>query len=170
MPRERLQMIRYRLQCKKNHEFEAWFNSSKAYDSQARRGLVECPECGSTKVSKALMAPGVATRGRDGAPPVEGAPSNAVVETPAQAPALQPTTAHHEMQRQFLEMMRHVRKEVESKAEYVGPRFAEEARKIHHKDSEARGIWGEATPKEAHDLIEDGIDCLPLPRLPEDNN
>lgn len=164
-------MIRYRLQCKKSHEFEAWFNSSKAYDSQARRGLVECPECGSTKVSKALMAPGVATRGRDKAPS-ETAPQNAVVEVPAQAqvPASPEAATHREMQRQFLEMMRHVRKEVESKADYVGPKFAEEARKIHHKEKEARGIWGEATLKEAHDLVEDGIDCLPLPRLPEDSN
>ena len=166
-------MIRYRLQCKKNHEFEAWFNSSKAYDSQAKRGLVECPECGSTKVSKTLMSPGVATRGRDAAPPPsESASQNAVVEAPAQAqvPATPEAAAHREMQRQFLEMMRHVRKEVESKAEYVGPKFAEEARTIHHKEKQARGIWGEATLKEAHDLVEDGIDCLPLPRLPEDSN
>lgn len=164
-------MIRYRLQCKKGHQFEAWFNSSKAYDSQARRGLVECPDCGSKKVSKALMAPGVATRGRvrDEAPPA--VPSTAVAEAPQQqTPPSAETAAHHEMQRQFVEMMRHIRKEVEAKAEYVGPRFAEEARKIHDKQSKARGIWGEATAKEAHDLVEDGIDCLPLPRLPEDNN
>ena len=74
------------------------------------------------------------------------------------------------MQRQFLDMMRKVRAEVETKAEYVGPKFAEEARKIHHKETEARGIWGEATLAEAKELVEDGIDCLPLPRLPEDNN
>jgi hypothetical protein len=166
-------MIRYRLQCKKGHEFEAWFNSSKAYDTQAKRGLVECPDCGSKKVTKALMAPGVATRGRNRgreeapAPQPEAASTGEVVQ---QAPANAEALARIEMQRQFVEVMRHIRKEVESKAEYVGPRFAEEARKIHHKESEARGIWGEATPKEAHDLVEDGIDCLPLPRLPEDNN
>jgi hypothetical protein len=164
-------MIRYRLQCKKGHEFEAWFNSSKAYDSQARRGLVECPDCGSKKVSKALMAPGVATRGRsrDEAPAVTT--PTAVTEAPQQMAQISPeTAAQHEMRRQLVEVMRHIRKEVETNAEYVGPRFAEEARKIHQKDAQARGIWGEATPKEAHDLVEDGIDCLPLPRLPEDNN
>lgn len=163
-------MIRYRLQCKKGHEFEAWFNSSKAYDTQARRGLVECPDCGSKKVSKALMAPGVATRGRSREETASPAPEASPPEVPQQAAPSPEVVAHREMQRQFVEMIRHIRKEVESKAEYVGPRFAEEARKIHHKESKARGIWGEATPKEAHDLVEDGIECLPLPRLPEDNN
>ena len=166
-------MIRYRLQCNKSHEFEAWFNSSKAYDTQARRGLVECPDCGSKKVTKALMAPGVATRGRDRGrdeAPAAVAPQSETAEAPSQALASPEATAHQEMQRQFVDMIRHIRKEVESKSEYVGPRFAEEARKIHHKEAKARGIWGEASPKEAHDLVEDGIDCLPLPRLPEDNN
>jgi hypothetical protein len=158
-------MIRYRLQCDKAHEFEAWFGSSKAYDRQAKRGQVQCPECGSSEVSKALMAPGVATRGRrsDVAP---SPPPTAQPEATANPEAL----AQREMQRQLLAVMREVRKEVESKAEYVGPRFADEARRIHHKEAEARGIWGEATLTEARELHEDGIECYPLPRLPEDQN
>lgn len=164
-------MIRYRLRCHKEHEFEAWFGSSTAYDRQAKRGLVSCPDCGSTKVQKAMMAPGVATRGAAErtapvAEPVE-APVPATMPSPV-APAV--AAQHTEMQRQFLTLMRQVRKEVEAKAEYVGPKFSDEARKIHHKEAEARGIWGEATLEEARELSEDGIDCLPLPRLPEDQN
>ena len=162
-------MIRYRLNCNKAHEFEAWFGSSAAYDRQAKKGLVECPACGSKKVTKAMMAPGVAKRGR-GFDREEAAPATAPVPAVA-AEAPSPEAAQRaDMQRQFLDMMRKVRAEVETKAEYVGPKFAEEARKIHHKETEARGIWGEATLAEAKELVEDGIDCLPLPRLPEDNN
>lgn len=160
-------MIRYRLQCDTSHEFEAWFGSSTAYDRQAKRGLVECPECGSTKVTKALMAPGVATRSREAdteagrsAPAATGQPVPVTAETAAQMTA----------QRRIMALMRQVRQEVESKAEYVGPRFAEEARKIHDNEAKDRGIWGEATIEQARDLHEDGIDCLPLPRLPEDRN
>ena len=160
-------MIRYRLQCNKSHEFEAWFGSSAAYDRQAKRGLVECPDCGSTKVSKTLMAPGVATRSRKGADPAERGPP-AAAEPPV--PVTAETAAQMAAQRQLLALMRQVRQEVESKAEYVGPRFAEEARKIHEKEAKPRGIWGEATIEQARELHEDGIDCLPLPRLPEDSN
>lgn len=161
-------MIRYRLQCNKKHEFEAWFGSSSAYDRQAKRGQVECPECGSKKVSKTLMKPGVATGGhKSAAERVESVPAQAV-DVPA--PMTPELTAHRELQRQFLAAMRQMRKEVEAKAEYVGPKFADEARKIHHKEAAERGIWGEATLEEARELHEDGIDCLPLPRLPEDTN
>lgn len=150
-------MIRYRLQCNKKHEFEAWFGSSKAYDTQAKRGQVSCPECGSSKISKTMMTPGVATRGHAERSP---APATAVAATDKQA----------EMQRQFLAMLQNVRREVEKNAEYVGPSFAEEARKIHHEEVEARSIWGEATLDEARDLVDEGIDCLPLPRLRKDQN
>lgn len=161
-------MIRYRLKCNKKHEFEAWFGSSKAYDAQAKRQQVACPECGSTKVSKTLMSPGVATRTkserreREPAREPGGKPLGRAVAAPAERQA--------EMQRQFLAMLQNVRREVEKNAEYVGPSFAEEARKIHHEETEARSIWGEATLEEARDLVEDGIECLPLPRLPKDSN
>lgn len=162
-------MIRYRLVCHKKHEFESWFGSSSAYDRLAKKGQVECPDCGSKKVSKAMMSPGVATRGRS-------KESREVAVPVEQTPAVAPTAPSPElvqraqMQRQFLDLMRQVRAEVEQKAEYVGPKFVDEARKIHHKEAEARGIWGEATLAEARELVEDGIDCLPLPRLPEDSN
>jgi hypothetical protein len=149
-------MIRYRLQCKDAHEFEAWFRSSSDYDSQVERGEVSCPSCGSGKVSKALMSPQIATSKRE--------------TTPEPAPALSEAARRAEMQRQFLAMMQHVRREVEKKADYVGDRFAEEARKIHYEEAKPRGIYGEATPEEARKLDEEGIEVLPLPPLPEDHN
>jgi hypothetical protein len=149
-------MIRYRLQCRDGHEFEAWFRSSSSYDRQVRRGQIACPECNVTKVSKAIMAPGLATRS------AETAESN-----PANAPE---GAKHAEARREFLALMRKVRREVETHAEYVGPNFAEEARKIHYEEVEQRGIYGEATSEEARGLKEEGIDFLPLPRLPEDQN
>lgn len=163
-------MIRYRLNCNKSHEFEAWFGSSTAYDRQVKKGQVECPECGSRKVTKAIMAPGVSTRGRSSEPTEQAVVPAQQPEAPTPAPPSPEAAQHAEMHKQFLSMMRQVRAEVEKKAEYVGPKFADEARKIHHKETEARGIWGEATLKEAQELAEDGIDCLPLPRLPEDSN
>jgi hypothetical protein len=161
-------MIRYRLVCNKKHEFESWFSSSTAYDKLARKGQVECPDCGSKKVTKALMAPGVATRDRSADRREVAIPAEApAVPAPPPSPGLVERTR---LQAQFLALMRQVRAEVEQKAEYVGPKFADEARKIHHNEAEARGIWGEATLDEARELAEEGIDCLPLPRLPEDSN
>ena len=166
-------MIRYRLVCNKKHEFESWFGSSTAYDRLAKKGQVECPQCGSKKVKKEMMSPGVATRGRSKESREVTAPADHHVEQPhaVSVPTPSPDMVQRaEIQQQFLDMMRKVRAEVEQKAEYVGPKFADEARKIHHKEAEARGIWGEATLDEARELAEDGIDCLPLPRLPEDSN
>jgi len=70
----------------------------------------------------------------------------------------------------LMQMMREVRKNVEENAEYVGDRFADEARKIHYAESEKRGIYGEAKPEDAKALIDEGIEVHPLPRLPEDSN
>jgi hypothetical protein len=148
-------MIRYRLQCRNGHEFEAWFRSSAGYDRQARRGEIACPACNATKVSKAIMAPGLASRAEEPDAGTSGA-----------AEAAKGAVARREL----LALMRKVRHEVEQNAEYVGPRFAEEARKIHYDEVEQRGIYGEATAEEARELKEEGIDFTPLPRLPEDQN
>ena len=148
-------MIRYRLQCNEGHEFEAWFKNSGAYDEQAERGQVLCPDCGSAKVCKAPMAPRIATRKRD---------ADKVIAANPEA------TRHAETQRKILGLMREVRAHVEQNAEYVGPRFAEEARKMHFNEIETRSIYGEATPDDARRLAEDGIEFHPLPRLPDDQN
>ncbi len=147
-------MIRYDLQCHKGHEFEAWFSNSDAYDKQVKRHLVECAVCGSIKVEKQIMAPGIpakSNRKSDAAQPMVAGP----VDPRAQA---------------MLQMMREYREHVVKNAENVGDNFAEEARKIHYKEKEARGIIGNATPEEAVELAEEGIEVHPLPVLPEDGN
>jgi hypothetical protein len=136
-------MIKYRLVCGSAHEFEGWFRNSAAYDAQAARGHIACPQCADTNVAKAVMAPSVA------------------------APAApEPAGAQDDMQA----LMLRVRAEIEANAEYVGPRFAEEARRIHDEEGNPRRIYGEASLEEVRALAEDGIPCMPLPRLPKDLN
>ena len=147
-------MIRYDLICDKGHEFDGWFRDSATYDKQARRGFVACSVCGSSKVEKQLMAPGIPAK------------SNRKDEVPQRMVAgpVDPRVA------MMMKMMREMRRHVEENADYVGDKFAEEARKIHFAEAEARGIYGEATAEEATALIEEGIEVFPLPRLPEDGN
>jgi hypothetical protein len=147
-------MIRYDLICDKGHEFDAWFSDSAAYDKQVKRGLVECAHCRSIKIEKQLMRPNV------------GAKSNQRAE-PAQQMVAGPVDPRMQAMAQ---MVREFRKHVEKNAENVGDKFAEEARKIHYKESEDRGIYGNATPQEARELLEEGIEVHPIPVLPEDRN
>jgi len=140
-------MIKFTLVCRDGHEFEAWFQSGAAYKAQSARAEVACPHCGSREVDKAVMAPAVATRAEAASSP-------------------EPPTLPREVQRH----LRRLRDEVRANAQYVGGRFAEEARKIHFEESEQRGIYGEATPEEAKGLAEDGVPFMPIPRLPEDLN
>lgn len=134
-------MIRYALACEHDHAFEAWFGSSADYDDQAARGLVECPVCASSAIRKQIMAPAVA--GSKG-----GEPSS---EMRAQ------------MQSMVMEAAGRVRKHVEANFDYVGDRFAREARDIHDGAAPDRGIYGEATPREVKALAEDGVPVAPLP-------
>jgi hypothetical protein len=147
-------MIHYDLICTEGHAFDGWFGNSAAYDEQARLGLIACPVCGTGKVEKQLMAPGIPTK------------SNRKSE--AKQPVF--TGPADPRQAMLLTMMRELRKSVEANAEYVGDKFAEEARKIHYEEAEKRGIYGEATAEDAHSLIEEGIEVHPLPKLPEDGN
>ncbi len=147
-------MIRYDLICDSAHEFDGWFRDSSAYDAQVKRGLVGCAVCGSSKVVKQLMAPGIPAKSNR----QTGQPQKMMagpVDPKAQA---------------LMTMMREMRKTVEANAEYVGANFAEEARKIHYTEAEQRGIYGEATADEAQALADEGIAVHPLPRLPEDGN
>ncbi|HVY43971.1 MAG TPA: DUF1178 family protein [Hyphomicrobiaceae bacterium] len=158
-------MIRYRLQCDKGHEFEGWFRNADTFDRQVKRKQVGCPNCGSTDVAKALMAPSVVT-------------SESKARAPRAAPATsepgQPVSGGKRVanatQRELLAAMRKLRDELIAKSEYVGPRFAEEARKIHNEEVEARGIYGEATPTEVKELTDEGVEIYPIPILPEDHN
>jgi len=158
-------MIRYKLNCAEGHTFEAWFSSSKGYDAQVQRKQVTCPLCGTADVKKAIMSPRVARpRSRKAAAPVE-APA---ATTPA--PAVEPQHMLNGEQRKLLAQMRQLRDEMLSKSDYVGPRFAQEARRIHNEDSPARGIHGEATPQEVAELKEEGVEIYPVPVLPDDHN
>jgi hypothetical protein len=148
-------MIRYDLICADGHGFDAWFRDSAAYDEQALKGLVICATCGSTRVEKQIMAPAIAGK------------SNRRDEEAKVPLCTAPADPRAKM---LISMMRELRRNVEANAEYVGPRFAEEARKIHYAEAEKRGIYGEASLADAKALADEGIETHPLPVLPEDRN
>ncbi|HEY1612767.1 MAG TPA: DUF1178 family protein [Rhizomicrobium sp.] len=133
-------MIVYRLQCDEEHGFEAWFRDSLAFDEQAAGGKLFCPLCDSRKVTKAPMAPAIA--GSAVAPARRSAPDD---------------------MRKMRQFMTGLRKYVEQNADYVGPQFPEEARKIHYGETEERQIYGEATANEVRELIDEGVEIAPLP-------
>ncbi|MDN3275600.1 DUF1178 family protein [Frankia sp. RB7] len=160
-------MIRYALHCDRDHEFESWFQSSSAYDSQVKRKLVTCPICGSAKVDKAIMAPRiVGKKGRgSAAPPPEPAATPAPEAAQPESTSLM-MAQEHELRTKLKELRDHIVKN----ADNVGERFANEARAMHYGDKEHRPIYGEASPDEAKSLIDEGIEVSPLPTLPEDRN
>ena len=159
-------MIHYQLRCSQQHEFDGWFQSSTVFEKQAKAGFVECPLCGDVKVSRALMAPAVSTRDAD----VPVAEQRALVAQPTPAvaaPAPMPGTAvSGPMPAHIRAMLQRMRAEVEKHCDYVGPDFADEARKIHRGESDKRGIYGEATPSEAEALADEGIEVARMPWVP----
>lgn len=162
-------MIRYDLVCSAPHAFDGWFRSSADFDAQSARGLVTCPVCGSAEVGKALMAPAVRTRGTAVAPvsDLEAAATVAAkVETPPPVPVgLFPPEAA-----EMLAKLREIKQKLTANSENVGDRFPEEARKIHYGDAPERPVHGQATPDEARALIEEGVEIMPLPILPDERN
>lgn len=141
-------MIQYTLICEHEHKFDAWFGSARAFDEQKARGIVTCAICNSPRVEKALMAPAVARSG-----------SGKIA-----------VSIGHPEQAEIRQAMAALRRKVTETNEYVGERFAEEARKIHFQEVPARGIYGEASADEVAALVEDGVDFMPLPSLPKDQN
>jgi hypothetical protein len=133
-------MIRYALRCDRDHGFDSWFGSAEAYDRLRAAGHVACPDCGSTEIDKALMAPNV---------------------TPSRAKAL---TAPQDPREAALAELR---RKVEENSEYVGLEFATEARRIHEGEAPERAIYGEAKLDDARRLIEDGVPVAPLPFRPK---
>jgi len=163
-------MIRYALQCDKGHVFESWFQSSAAYDKQAKRSLVTCPICGSAKVEKAIMAPRVSAHSSDH-PFIAPQPPAPIPEPAAPAqPAKAPVAMMSPPERELRQKLKEIRDHIVSNATYVGSRFPEEARKIHYGEIEHRSIYGEASLEEAKSLHEEGIEFHPLPILPDDQN
>ncbi|GBQ68619.1 hypothetical protein AA103196_1994 [Ameyamaea chiangmaiensis NBRC 103196] len=147
-------MICYRLACARDHTFEGWFRDSAAFESQARMGLVTCPQCGETRVDRALMAPAVHTRGES----PKGAPVAEESAAPqATAPAL-PDAVRAALMR--------ARAEIERTCEDVGDGFAEEMVRMHRGDRERRGVYGQTTAEEREALHDEGIEFGVLPWLP----
>ncbi len=142
-------MIRFDLHCDKEHGFEAWFSSNADFDKQSAAGLISCPQCGSSKVEKALMAPSVST---------------------ARKKEATTKLAMNNAQQAAMDQLRQAVKTIRENSEDVGERFPEEARKIHYGESEERGIIGQAKPDEVKELVEEGVGIAPLPDLPEDKN
>lgn len=136
-------MIRYALTCDHDHDFEGWFGSSADYDDQQARGLLECPVCASKTVRKQIMAPAVAGTKR-------------TVRDPEPA----------KMQAMMMEAAGRIRRHVEENFDDVGDTFAKEARAIHEGRAEDRGIYGQATPQEVRELVEDGVPVAAMPPEP----
>jgi hypothetical protein len=162
-------MIRYSLHCDRKHAFEVWFKNSADYDKQKKRGLVNCPACGSTKVEKALMAPALGRGGKKGAE--APSPENAIPQPEAaEAEAKTPFAMMSPQEREFRSKLKELRDHLVKNAENVGGKFPEQARKMHYGEIEHRSIYGEASPQEAKDLLEEGIEFHPLPVLPDERN
>ncbi|MDZ7824532.1 MAG: DUF1178 family protein [Ahrensia sp.] len=138
--------MKFSLGCKNDHTFEGWFKSNDDFDQQQKRGLIDCPICGSNKVAKTLMAPAVSTgRTRDKISVALGQAHQA------------------EMMAKMIELAR----EVKAKADNVGDKFAQEARKMHYGEKTAKPIYGKATNDEVAELIDEGVGIMPLPDVPD---
>lgn len=160
-------MIRFTLNCDHDHSFEGWFRNNDDFDMQSQRNLVECPVCGSAKVGKALMAPAVSTgRAKDARKQKPQAQPQPVDDDSQEVVTL----AQGSAQRDAMKQLRELTLKMRSSSEYVGDRFADEARAIHDGDKAQRNIYGEATVEEARSLMDDGIDFMPIPVFPEDQN
>jgi hypothetical protein len=158
-------MIRFSLRCQNAHEFESWFKDGAAHERMVAAGLLECPVCGDTQVTKALMAPAIkkarGVKGRAEAPVVPPAPAK-----PAEPETEAPRLAAGPMPAQIVALLQRMRSEVEKSCENMGKDFAKEARRIHEGEAEPRGIYGEATESETEALREDGIEVARLPWVP----
>jgi len=159
-------MILYQLYCVDEHSFEAWFRDSASFDMQAQSGDVECPYCGSTRVSKAVMAPNIVSS-------TKSAPQSLSVDpghvSPGPVSQLDEQRAQDVAQR-ILDAVGHIREHAEKNFEDVGEDFADEARKIHHGETDERGIYGKVSEQDAEDLAEEGIDFVRLPGSSRRNN
>jgi len=138
-------MIKYALGCAEGHAFESWFPDSAAYEKQRKRGFIVCPECGSTRVDKAIMAPAV----------VGGEAAGLEAD---------------DRRRKAREFLVRMRREIEANTDDVGGKFPEVARAMHLGDEPERAIRGRASVEEAKSLLDDGIGVMPMPMLEDELN
>lgn len=142
-------MIRFALQCDKGHGFESWFSSNATFEELRAAGHVMCPKCNSSAVEKSLMAP-----------PVRASRKTA-------KPATAPQPLANAPDPEVAKAIQEIREHVEKTSDYVGDKFADEARAMHEGTSPHRSIHGEAPLEEARKLIEDGVPAVPLPFIPK---
>ena len=133
-------MIKYNLKCENDHNFDAWFSDSSNFEKQNKKNLIFCPKCSSTKIKKNIMAPNIGSK-------------------------KQSYTNALKTEKNIEKIIKNVRKHVEKNYEYVGNKFADEARAIHYGEKEEREIYGETSIEEAVDLIEEGVNVTPLPGI-----
>ncbi len=164
-------MILYDLRCRKGHVFEAWFRDSAAYDDRVEAGVVACPTCGSKKVEKAPMAPRLAKGGLSKGSGETGEVQRAEAQTAEAGPA-ETETAKAETAKaaEAMRALRGLRRKVEDNFDYVGPQFAEEARKIHYGESDAHNIYGETSDQEAKELRDEGVTFTRIPWAPRQDS
>ena len=163
-------MIRYALICERGHDFESWFQDSAAYDKQAKRKLIACPLCGSDKVEKAIMAPRLASSSRKRNAPAETPVPPVVEPAPEKAQEKTPVAMISPQEQEFRAKLKGLRDHLTKNADNVGPKFPEQARKMHYGEIEHRSIYGVASPEDAKELAEEGIEFHPLPILPDERN
>ena len=178
-------MIKYQLICDLSHEFEGWFQTSAAFDSQSQSELITCPVCGSANVRRALMTPNLASPKRRQKPPVDDIPNtNASITGINGAPqslpsnqmssrgsrdvasdALPSVTEISEAMAKLRQLQRKIKNEYRD----VGTEFAAEARKIHYGEIEPENIYGQSSEEEREALTEEGIDVVAMPWLPPEH-
>ena len=141
-------MIRYDLVCENEHFFESWFKDSKSYQKQLEANEIACPKCNNSNISKSLMAPGIPkkTNTKNG---------NVIANSSSSS---------------ISNAIRKIRDEIKKNSDYVGDQFPEEARKIHYNEAEMRSIYGKASKKEITELVDEGIDIIQIPEIPDDKN
>ena len=172
-------MIVFDLTCAQGHVFEGWFRDSAAFEVQKTAGDIVCPVCADCAVTKAPMAPNLATRGRSEEVEAVEAVKPALPkptmrdrrsrEEVFHAPPVGATGRAAQLAAEAAQALRALREEVKKSCDYVGDKFAEEARKMHYGEAEQRSIYGETTFDEAKELRDEGIEIQPLPRLPREN-
>lgn len=158
-------MIKFALICTRDHEFQSWFQSSEAFDVQVKDGLVLCPLCQATEVTKAIMAPAIASRSA-----AKRAKLSAQMQTQGEAQAQTKVALLDQRDLETRAMINAFRKRLFEQAEDVGTSFAEEARKIHGGLVPERPIYGQASVSDARALLEEGVPVMPVPLLPEECN
>ena len=141
-------MIRYDLVCENEHFFESWIKDSKSYQKQLEANEIACPKCNNSNISKSLMAPGIPkkTNTKNG---------NVIANSSSSS---------------ISNAIRKIRDEIKKNSEYVGDQFPEEARKIHYNEAEMRSIYGKASKTEITELVDEGIDIIQIPEIPDDKN